>query len=70
MGVFGGVVRQFVVDDKGCVMIAAFGLPQYSYEVCICLFIFVNAQCICVYTAHQLATEAVIALPRFVVSKR
>jgi hypothetical protein len=32
-GVFGGVVRQFVVDDKGCVMIAAFGLPQYSYEV-------------------------------------
>jgi hypothetical protein len=26
-------VRQFVVDDKGCVMIAAFGLPQYSYEV-------------------------------------
>jgi hypothetical protein len=33
MGVFGGVVRQFVVDDKGCVMIAAFGLPQYSYEV-------------------------------------
>jgi hypothetical protein len=33
MSVFGGVVRQFVVDDKGCVMIAAFGLPQYSYEV-------------------------------------
>ncbi len=33
MGCFGGVVRQFVVDDKGCVMIAAFGLPQYSFEV-------------------------------------
>ncbi|CAN0418259.1 unnamed protein product [Ascophyllum nodosum] len=29
---FGGVLRQFVVDDKGCVMIGAFGLPQYSYE--------------------------------------
>lgn len=26
---FGGVLRQFVVDDKGCVMIGAFGLPQY-----------------------------------------
>ncbi|CAM9364214.1 unnamed protein product, partial [Chrysoparadoxa australica] len=29
---FGGVLRQFIVDDKGCVMIGAFGLPQYSYE--------------------------------------
>ncbi|CAN0445191.1 unnamed protein product [Ascophyllum nodosum] len=29
---FGGVLRQFVVDGKGCVMIGAFGLPQYSYE--------------------------------------
>lgn len=28
---FGGVLRQFVVDDKGCVMIGAFGLPQYRY---------------------------------------
>lgn len=26
---FGGVLRQFVVDDKGCVMIGAFGLPHY-----------------------------------------
>ncbi len=33
MGCFGGVVRQFVVDDKGCIVIAAFGLPQYSFEV-------------------------------------
>ncbi|CAM9512372.1 unnamed protein product, partial [Phaeothamnion confervicola] len=32
LGAFGGVLRQFVVDDKGCVMIGAFGLPQYSYE--------------------------------------
>lgn len=28
---FGGVLRQFVVDDKGCVMIGAFGLPQHRY---------------------------------------
>ena len=30
---FGGVLRQFVVDDKGCVMIGAFGLPQYRCGV-------------------------------------
>lgn len=29
---FGGVLRQFVVDDKGCVMIGAFGLPQYRWR--------------------------------------
>ncbi|CAM9651384.1 unnamed protein product, partial [Heterosigma akashiwo] len=29
---FGGTMRQFIVDDKGCVMIGAFGLPHYSHE--------------------------------------
>jgi class 3 adenylate cyclase len=29
---FEGSLRQFVVDDKGCVMIAAFGLPGSSHE--------------------------------------
>jgi class 3 adenylate cyclase len=28
---FEGLLRQFVVDDKGCVMIAAFGVPQASH---------------------------------------
>lgn len=38
---FGGVLRQFVVDDKGCVMIGAFGLPQYR----------------CALTTHALETS-------------
>ena len=29
---FGGSLRQYVVDDKGCVIIAAFGLPGSSHE--------------------------------------
>jgi len=29
---FGGTMRQFIVDDKGCVMIGAFGLPHFSHE--------------------------------------
>eukprot|EP00004_Rigifila_ramosa_P015825 TRINITY_DN3703_c0_g1_i1.p1 TRINITY_DN3703_c0_g1~~TRINITY_DN3703_c0_g1_i1.p1 ORF type:complete len:1880 (+),score=473.42 TRINITY_DN3703_c0_g1_i1:814-5640(+) len=27
-----GTLRQFIVDDKGCVLIAAFGLPPLSHE--------------------------------------
>eukprot|EP00595_Chromulina_sp_UTEXLB2642_P002031 CAMPEP_0196762888 /NCGR_PEP_ID=MMETSP1095-20130614/3036_1 /TAXON_ID=96789 ORGANISM="Chromulina nebulosa, Strain UTEXLB2642" /NCGR_SAMPLE_ID=MMETSP1095 /ASSEMBLY_ACC=CAM_ASM_000446 /LENGTH=926 /DNA_ID=CAMNT_0042114981 /DNA_START=2722 /DNA_END=5503 /DNA_ORIENTATION=+ len=27
----GGFLRQFVVDDKGCVVIAMWGVPQFSY---------------------------------------
>eukprot|EP00002_Diphylleia_rotans_P020458 TRINITY_DN3969_c0_g2_i1.p1 TRINITY_DN3969_c0_g2~~TRINITY_DN3969_c0_g2_i1.p1 ORF type:complete len:2015 (-),score=364.82 TRINITY_DN3969_c0_g2_i1:559-6603(-) len=27
-----GTVRQFMIDDKGCVLIAAFGLPPFSHE--------------------------------------
>lgn len=27
----GGYMRQFVIDDKGCVVIGMWGLPQYSY---------------------------------------
>lgn len=27
-----GVIRQFIIDDKGTVLIAAFGLPHYSHE--------------------------------------
>ena len=29
---YGGMLRQFVVDDKGCVIIAGFGVPGYNYE--------------------------------------
>jgi hypothetical protein len=29
---YGGTIRQFLVDDKGTVLIAAFGLPPYSQE--------------------------------------
>ena len=29
---FGGSIRQFTVDDKGCVLIGAFGLPGSSHE--------------------------------------
>ena len=28
----GGFLRQFLVDDKGCVMIVAFGVPTFSYN--------------------------------------
>ncbi|KAF2073845.1 hypothetical protein CYY_004841 [Polysphondylium violaceum] len=27
-----GTIRQFIVDDKGCVLIAAWGVPPYSHE--------------------------------------
>ena len=27
-----GIVRQFLVDDKGTVLIAAFGVPPLSHE--------------------------------------
>jgi hypothetical protein len=29
---FGGMLRQYVVDDKGCVLIAGFGVPGCNYE--------------------------------------
>ena len=29
---FGGSLRQFTVDDKGCVIIASFGVPGFSHE--------------------------------------
>ena len=29
---FGGTMRQFVVDDKGCVAIGALGVPHHTYE--------------------------------------
>ena len=29
---FGGTLRQFVVDDKGCVAIGALGVPYHTYE--------------------------------------
>ena len=29
---YAGTMRQFVLDDKGCVMIGAFGLPGYHHE--------------------------------------
>ena len=29
---FGGTLRQFVVDDKGCVAIGALGLPHHTFE--------------------------------------
>jgi class 3 adenylate cyclase len=29
---FSGTMRQYVVDDKGCVMIGAFGLPSFTNE--------------------------------------
>ena len=29
---FGGTLRQFVVDDKGCVAIGALGVPHYTFE--------------------------------------
>lgn len=29
---FGGMLRQYVVDDKGCVLIAGFGLPGCNFE--------------------------------------
>jgi hypothetical protein len=64
MGVFGGVVRQFVVDDKGCVMIAAFGLPQYSYEVT--LLSTANARLCCI--PHVLTTTAVNRLLQLIAS--
>jgi len=28
----GGFLRQFLIDDKGCVLIAAFGVPTFSYN--------------------------------------
>jgi class 3 adenylate cyclase len=28
----GGYLRQFVVDDKGCVVVAMWGVPQFSYS--------------------------------------
>lgn len=30
--VYGGTLRQFVVDDKGCVAIGALGVPHHTYE--------------------------------------
>ena len=29
---FEGTLRQFIVDDKGCVLIAVWGLPPLSHE--------------------------------------
>jgi len=29
---FGGMQRQFIIDDKGCVFIAAFGVPGYMHK--------------------------------------
>jgi hypothetical protein len=38
----GGMIRQFVVDDKGCILIVCFGVPCFSHEVLNCCYSIAN----------------------------